>query len=282
MSIAQGGLEPGSGPRTPGGVVDRSVLLPQLLVVGTHAAYTTGAPTGALMSRMEIRSDLFRAVGVPAIPAMVVRRYRRPPAVVGAYAWHRVRRIAPAYTVTGSGLPVYHFQTVGPKPGTLNGLFRNSPLQIYTDGYRAFPHQTPGPNGARVSPSPWRCRRWHTYRWCSSAGGDGSPALATMSDDINPAWLILVHNTHWMPDGARLWLYPPIWLGSMAWHDVTCWRRWACAVMAFVAIPLAAYFIVSTPIAGALHDVAHSAGRGRSRPPLCRDRRVGGGTAGPG
>ena len=61
----------------------------------------------------------------------------QPPSV-RRYAWHRVRRIMPAYVVTVLvAYLVYHFRTAGPNPGhTWMGLFRNLTLtQIYTDNY---------------------------------------------------------------------------------------------------------------------------------------------------
>ena len=61
-----------------------------------------------------------------------------PAPSVRRYAWHRVRRIMPAYVVTVLvAYLVYHFRTAGPNPGhTWMGLFRNLTLtQIYTDNY---------------------------------------------------------------------------------------------------------------------------------------------------
>ncbi|MCY0609752.1 hypothetical protein OVV29_29835, partial [Klebsiella pneumoniae] len=139
-------------------------------------------------------------------------------------------------------------------------LFRNLTLtQIYTDGYLgAFLHQGLTQMWSLAVEVAFYlalpalaylllvlvCRR----RWQPRL------LLATMAGltMISPAWLILVHNTHWMPDGARLWLptYLAWFVGGMmlavlAAMGVRCY--------AFVAIPLAVicYFIVSTPIAGA-------------------------------
>ncbi|MBJ7401387.1 acyltransferase, partial [Mycolicibacterium sp.] len=118
--------------------------LAAMLVVATHAAYTTGKYThgylGLMLSRMEIGVSIFfvlsgfllfgpwvRAVASGA-PAPSLRRYAR----------HRVRRIMPAYVVTVlAAYLIYHFRDAGPNPGhSWNGLLRNLTLtQIYTDGY---------------------------------------------------------------------------------------------------------------------------------------------------
>ena len=61
------------------------------------------------------------------------------------YAWHRVRRIMPAYVVTVLvAFLIYHFRTAGPNPGhSWIGLLRNLTLtQIYTDNYMfSYLHQ---------------------------------------------------------------------------------------------------------------------------------------------
>lgn len=239
-----------------------------LLVVGTHAAYTTGKYThgywGLMSSRMEIGVPIFFVLSGFLLfrPWVKSAATGGPPPSLSRYAWHRVRRIMPAYTVTVLlAYLVYHFRTAGPNPGhTWVGLFRNLTLtQIYTDGYLgAFLHQGLTQMWSLAVEVAFYlalpalaylllvlvCRR----RWQPRL------LLATMAGltMISPAWLILVHNTHWMPDGARLWLptYLAWFVGGMmlavlAAMGVRCY--------AFVAIPLAVicYFIVSTPIAGA-------------------------------
>ena len=140
---AQGGLEQVSG-------VDRVASLTgiravaAILVVGTHAAYTTGKYThgywGLVGARMEIGVPIFFVLSGfllfrPWVKSAVAGG---PPPSVSRYARHRVRRIMPAYVITVLfAYVLYHFREAGPNPGhTWLGLIRNLTLtQIYTDGY---------------------------------------------------------------------------------------------------------------------------------------------------
>ena len=115
-----------------------------LLVVGTHAAYTTGkyaqGYVGLLYSRMEIGVPIFFALSGFLLfrPWVAAVSTGAPDPSVRRYAWHRVRRIMPAYVVTVlAAYLLYHFHEAGPNPGhTWNGLFRNLTLtQLYTDNY---------------------------------------------------------------------------------------------------------------------------------------------------
>src|SRR3982074_510855 len=69
----------------------------------------------------------------------------RPPPSVARYAWHRVRRIMPAYLVTVVvAYVVYDYRTGYPNPGhNATGLIRNLTLtQPYTDNYiTSYLHQ---------------------------------------------------------------------------------------------------------------------------------------------
>jgi peptidoglycan/LPS O-acetylase OafA/YrhL len=264
---AQGGLE--QIPR-----VDRVAHLTgiravaALLVVGTHAAYTTGKYThgywGLVSSRMEIGVPIFFALS----GFLLFRQWVKPAATGGPppslsrYAWHRVRRIMPAYIITVLlAYLIYHFRTAGPNPGhTWMGLLRNLTLtQIYTDGYLgSYLHQgltqmwslaveaafyVALPPLAYVLLVLICRRRWQPKLLLG--------ALAGLTV-ISPAWLILVHTDHWFPDGARLWLptYLAWFLGGMM---LAVLQAMGVRCYAFAAIPLATicYFIVSTPIAGA-------------------------------
>jgi peptidoglycan/LPS O-acetylase OafA/YrhL len=241
--------------------------LAALLVVATHAAYTTGKYThgyiGLIYSRMEIGVPIFFVLSGFLLFGPWVRA-----AVAGAtapslrrYARHRVRRIMPAYVVTVlAAYLIYHFHDAGPNPGhSWNGLLRNLTLtQIYTDSY-LFSHLHQGLTqmwSLAVEVAFYvtlpviaylllvlLCRR----RWSPGLLLVGLTGLAL----ISPAWMVLVHTVDFLPDGARLWLpgYLAWFVGGMmltvlAAMGVRC--HW------FLAVPLAVlcYVIAATPIAG--------------------------------
>jgi len=265
--IEQGGLEQVSH-------VDRVAALTgiravaALLVVGTHAAYTTGKYThgywGLVGARMEIGVPIFFVLSGFLLfrPWVKSAATGGPPPSLSRYARHRVRRIMPAYVVTVLfAYVLYHFRTAGPNPGhSWLGLARNLTLtQIYCDGYLGkYLHQGLTQMWSLAVEASFYvvlpplayllavlvCRR----RWQPRLMLAALAALAL----ISPAWLILVHADHLFPDGARLWLptYLAWFLGGMA---LAVLQRMGVRGYAFVAIPLATicYFIVSTPIAGA-------------------------------
>ena len=265
-AVGQGGLEAVAG-------VDRVASLTgvrafaAILVVATHAAYTTGKYThgyvGLLYSRMEIGVPiffvlsgflLFRPWVSAAAAGSTAPSLRR-------YARHRIRRIMPAYVVTVlAAYLIYHFHDAGPNPGhSWNGLLRNLTLtQIYTDSYM-FSHLHQGLTqmwSLAVEVAFYAalpviayfllsvvCRR----RWRPGLLLAGLAVLAL----ISPAWMVLVHTFDFLPDGARLWLpgYLAWFIGGMmltvlAAMGVRC--HW------FLAVPLAVlcYVIAATPIAG--------------------------------
>ena len=263
---AQGGLEQTSH-------VDRVASLTgiravaAILVVGTHAAYATGKYThgywGLVGARMEIGVPIFFVLSGFLLfrPWVKSAATGGPPPSLSRYAWHRVRRIMPAYIITVLfAYVLYHFRDAGPNPGhTWTGLLRNLTLtQIYADGYLGkYLHQgltqmwSLAVEAAFYVALPLLAylllvlicrRRWQPKLLVG--------ALVGMTL-ISPAWLVLVHIDHWFPDGARLWLptYLAWFLGGMLLAvlqamDVRCY--------AFAAIPLAviSYFIVATPIGG--------------------------------
>ncbi|MDA3662156.1 acyltransferase [Mycobacterium xenopi] len=267
ISTAQGGLEQVSGPDRIASLTGiRAVAA--LLVVGTHSAYTTGKYThgyyGLICSRMEMGVPIFFVLSGfllfgPWVKALATDG---PPPSVGRYAWHRVRRIMPAYTVTVLvTYLIYQFRTAGPNPGhTWMGLFRNLTLtQTYTDNYLgSYLHQGLTqmwslavevgfylvlPLLAYLLLTLLCKRRWRPVLLLVALG-----ALAL----ITPAWLVLVHTTHWLPDGARLWL-PTYLAWFIAGMALAVLQAMGVRCYAFAAIPLATvcYFIASTPIAGA-------------------------------
>jgi peptidoglycan/LPS O-acetylase OafA/YrhL len=264
---AQGGLEQISR-------VDRVASLTgiravaALLVVGTHAAYTTGKYThgywGLVGARMEIGVPIFFILSGYLLfrPWVKSAATGGPPPSLSRYAWRRVRRIMPAYIITVLlAYLIYHFRTAAPNPGhTWMGLVRNLTLtQIYTDGYLgSYLHQgltqmwSLAVEAAFYVALPLLAylllvlicrRRWQPRLLLA--------ALAGLTV-ISPAWLILVHVVHWFPDGARLWL-PTYLAWFLSGMFLTVLQAMGVRCYAFAAIPLAviSYFIASTPIAGA-------------------------------
>jgi len=264
---AQGGLEQTSH-------VDRVASLTgiravaALLVVGTHAAYCTGKYThgywGLVGSRMEIGVPIFFVLSGYLLfrPWVKSAATGRPPPSLSRYAWHRVRRIMPAYVITVLfAYVLYHFHAAGPNPGhSWAGLVRNLTLtQIYCNGYLGkYLHQgltqmwSLAVEAAFYVSLPVLAylllvlickRRWQPKLVLACLVG-----LML----ISPAWLIIVHTDHRFPDSARLWLptYLAWFLGGML---LTVLQEMGVRCYAFAAIPLAiiSYFIVSTPIAGA-------------------------------
>ena len=139
-----------------------------------------------------------------------------PEPSIRRYAWHRVRRIMPAYVVTVLiAYAIYHFRHAGPNPGhTWFGLFRNLTLtQIYTFNYlRGYLHQ-----GLTQM---WSLAVEATFYVVLPllaylllvvlCGRQWRPRLllfgiATLAL-ISPVWLVGVHLTTSIPNGARLWL----------------------------------------------------------------------------
>lgn len=264
--LDQGGLEAVSGvDRVPALTGVRA--LAALLVLATHAAYTTGKYThgylGLIYSRMEIGVPIFFVLSGYLLFGPWVRAAMTgaPGPSVRRYAWRRFRRIMPAYAVTVlAAFALYHFRTAGPNPGhSWNGLLRNLTLtQIYTDNY-LFSHLHQGLTqmwSLAVEVAFYAvlpvlaylllvvlCRRqWRPWLLLAGLGG-----LAL----ISPAWMVLVHTVDGLPDGAKLWLP-----GYLAWFvggmmlTVLAAMRVRC--YGFVVVPLAVvcYLIASTPIAG--------------------------------
>lgn len=264
--LDQGGLEAVSGiDRVPALTGVRA--LAALLVLATHAAYTTGKYThgylGLIYSRMEIGVPIFFVLSGYLLfgPWVQAAMTGAPGPSVRRYAWRRFRRIMPAYAVTVlAAFALYHFRTAGPNPGhSWNGLLRNLTLtQIYTDNY-LFSHLHQGLTqmwSLAVEVAFYAvlpvlaylllvvlCRRqWRPWLLLAGLGG-----LAL----ISPAWMVLVHTVDGLPDGAKLWLP-----GYLAWFvggmmlTVLAAMRVRC--YGFVVVPLAVvcYFIASTPIAG--------------------------------
>lgn len=238
-----------------------------LLVMGTHAGYGTGAYNrgylGLVFARMEIGVAIFFVLSGFLLFGSWVRATAAgtPGPAVGRYARNRARRIMPAYVVTVLLVYlVYELRPITPNPGhSWEGLLRNLTLtQIYSGDYlTTYLHQgltqmwslavevafyAVLPVLAYVLLVVVCRRRWRP--WVVSAG---LAALAALS----PLWLVVLHATDWLPNGAGLWLphYLVWFVGGMALavpaqHNIRCY--------AIVALPvaLAAYLVVATPIAG--------------------------------
>lgn len=238
-----------------------------LLVLATHAAYTSGQYThgylGVVYSRLEIGVPIFFVLSGFLLFGPWVRAAAAgaPPPSLRRYARHRVRRIMPAYVVTVlAAYLIYHFRDAGPNPGhSWGGLLRNLTLtQIYTDSYM-FSHLHQGltqmwslavevafyvtlPAVAFLLLAVLCRRRWRPGLLLAGLGG-----LAL----ISPAWMVLVHTTNFLPDGAPLWLpgFLAWFVGGMVLAVLAAVR---VRVYWFIAIPLAVvcFFIAATPIAG--------------------------------
>jgi peptidoglycan/LPS O-acetylase OafA/YrhL len=266
--VEQGGLEAVAG-------VDRVASLTgvravaALLVLGTHAAYTTGKYThgfvGLVYSRLEIGVPIFFVLSGyllfgPWVRAAAAGGWSAPS--LRRYAWHRVRRIMPAYVITVlAAYLIYHFRSAGPNPGhTWIGLLRNLTLtQIYTDHYmfNGYLHQGLTQMWSLAVEVAFYvalpilaylllvvvCRR----QWRPGLLLTGLVVLAL----ISPAWMLLVHTCDFLPNGARLWLpgYLAWFIGGML---LTVLQAMGVRVFGFIALPLAivSFLIASTPIAG--------------------------------
>jgi peptidoglycan/LPS O-acetylase OafA/YrhL len=265
-TAAQGGLEQVAGPDRVASLTGiRAVAA--LLVVATHAAYTTGKYIegyfGLVCARMEMGVPIFFVLSGFLLFRPWVKSIARggPDPSVRSYAWHRVRRIMPAYVVTVLiAYAIYHFRMAGPNPGhTWIGLFRNLTLtQIYTFNYLfGYLHQGLTQMWSLAVEVSFYvvlpllayllldvlCRRqWRPRLLLAGIGG-----LAL----ITPAWLILVHLTTSVPNGSRLWL-PTYLIWFLAGMSLTVLQAMGVRCYAFMALPLATicYFIASTPIAG--------------------------------
>lgn len=265
--VDQGGLEGVStGDRVASLTGVRAVAA--LLVLGTHAAYTTGKYThgfvGLVYSRMEIGVPIFFVLSGYLLFGPWVRAAAggTDAPSIGRYAWHRVRRIMPAYVITVlAAFLIYHFRDGGPNPGhTWVGLLRNLTLtQIYTNNYafNGYLHQgltqmwslavevsfyVALPILAYLLLVVLCRRRWRPWLLLTGLAG-----LAL----ISPLWMLVVHSTHFLPDGARLWLpgYLAWFVGGML---LAVLAAMGIRIYGFVAVPLAVicYLIASTPIAG--------------------------------
>ena len=153
---------------------------------GRHAAYTTGsthgyAGLGVRVWRSVCRySSSCRAFAVRSVGEGHVAG-TEPPSL--SHAWHRVRRIMPAYAVTVlAAFALYHFREAGPNPGhTWWGCcVTSTDPDPYTDNYM-FSHLRKGsaqmePHRLRW-PSMLRCLSSRTCFSRSCVDGAGAPCF---------------------------------------------------------------------------------------------------------
>lgn len=235
--------------------------------MATHAAYGTGAYNrgyvGLVFARMEIGVAIFFVLSGFLLFNAWVRATAIGTAAPGLprYARSRVRRIMPAYVVTVLlAFALYEFRDIDPNPGhSWHGLVRNLTLtQIYSANYvTAYMHQgltqmwSLAVEVAFYAALPVLaylllvvlCRR----RWRPGLLLAGLVALGALS----PLWLVVMHTTDWLPNGAGLWLpHYLVWFVGGMTLSVLAHRGIRC--YAVIAVPLAvvAYLVVATPIAG--------------------------------
>lgn len=266
IDVDQGGLEQVS-------TVDRIASLTgvrtvaALLVMGTHAAYGTGKITHGYVGLIYARMDIGVAVFFVLSGFLLFGPWVRATAAgtdapsIRRYARNRLRRLAPAYLVTVlAAYAIYQFREPGPNPGhTWAGLVRHLTLtQIYSADYLSrYLHQgltqmwslaVEAVFYAVLPPTAFvllvvLCRRrWRPVLLLAGLAAVGS---------LTPVWVILMHATDVLPKGAGFWLphYLAWFVGGMmlAVLQVSGLRCYAAAV---IPVAVAAYLVMSTPIAG--------------------------------
>lgn len=238
-----------------------------MTVMGTHAAYGTGLLSQGYLGLMSARLEVGVAIFFVLSGLLLFRPWVRAAASGAAapsswrYARNRFRRIMPAYVVTVLLVyGIYELRPVQPNPGhTWTGLLRNLTLtQIYSDNYfTEYLHQglsqmwSLAVEVAFYAVLPLLaylllvvvCRR--RFRPVLLLAG------LTVLAAVSPVWLVLLHNTEWMPVGGGAWLphYLVWFVGGMA-LAVLGTMGVRCYAMAALPLALACYLVVSTPIAG--------------------------------
>ncbi|MED5814302.1 acyltransferase [Mycolicibacterium sp. 050232] len=238
-----------------------------MTVMGTHAAYGTGLLSQGYLGLMSARLEVGVAIFFVLSGLLLFRPWVRAVASGNdapsswRYARNRFRRIMPAYVVTVLVVyGIYELRPVQPNPGhTWTGLLRNLTLtQIYSDNYFSdYLHQglsqmwSLAVEVAFYAVLPLLaylllvvlCRR----RFRPVLLLTGLTALAAVS----PVWLVLLHNTDWMPVGGGAWLpHYLVWFVGGMMLSVLGAMGARCYAMAALPLALACYLVVSTPIAG--------------------------------
>ncbi len=179
----------------------------------THAAYTTGKYThgyvGLVYSRMEIGVPIFFVLSGFLLFGPWVRAAASggPPPSVRRYAWHRVRRIMPAYVVTVLAayvaLPLPHGGTesrphldgVVPQPHADADLHRRLP--VFVSAPRPYADVEPGRRG--------RVLRGAAAAGVPAAGGAVPSAVAPGAVARPGCWRLALVT----PGVADRWCTPP-------------------------------------------------------------------------
>lgn len=240
--------------------------LAALLIVGTHAAYGTGALSngylGTLYARLEVGVPIFFALSGFLLFRPWVRAaaaHTAPPSL-RRYAFRRVRRIVPAYLVVVLiAYALYHFRDAGPNPGhTWKGLLEHLTLtQIYEPVYFYVMHQgltqtwslavefafyavlplLAGLLLTVICKGVWRPRPLLMGLGCLAA--------------ITPLWLWLHDSTDWLPTSAGMWL-PAHLLYFVGGMTLAVLQVIGTRVRVLTAggVAVLSYLIVATPIAG--------------------------------
>ena len=238
-----------------------------LLVIGTHAAFATGALThgylGAIYARLEVGVAIFFALSGFLLfrPWVVAAAAASPSPSLARYVRHRLRRIMPAYVVAVlATFAIYTVFAPGPNPGqTWHGLLRYLTLtQIYNDNF-LMTYLHPGLSqmwSLAVEVSFYAALPGLAYLLLRRSA-DWRPAvtltrLAALAA-ITPVWLVVANTTDLLPNSAGMWLpaHVACFTGGMA---LAVLGVLGTRVRASTTLPLAAalYLAVATPIGGVI------------------------------
>ena len=239
-----------------------------LAVVGTHAAFGTGALNrgypGLMLARLDIGVAIFFVLSGLLLFGPWVRSAAAgtPRPSVHRYGRSRLRRIMPAYVITVVlAYLVYALRPTEPNPGhTWVGLARNLTLtQIYGDYFSRYQHQGLTQMWSLAVEVAFYALL-PVLAWIlltTLCGGRWRPplllGLLAVLAAISPLWLVILHHTDWLPVGAGMWLpHYLVWFaGGMA---LAVWRRTGLRCRWWAALPVAVvgYLLVSTPFAGTI------------------------------
>jgi peptidoglycan/LPS O-acetylase OafA/YrhL len=238
-----------------------------LLVVGTHAAFATGALNqgylGHIYARLEVGVAIFFALSGFLLFRPWVRR-----AAAGArapdtttYARRRARRILPAYLITV--LLTFGIYTVfrpGPNPGqTWEGLLRYLTLtQTYTDNF-VLTYLHPGLSqmwSLAVEVSFYVALPALAFlllaKICRGTWRPGLllGALSGLAA-VSPLWLAIVYGTDWLPSAAGMWLPAHLaWFVSGMAVAVLQAAGVRCRAVVALPIAVAAFLLAATEAGG--------------------------------